>query len=107
MIEVHVHDSNADVIQRVDAIAGHVDHLVEELVQLKAALVDTDLLPWLSYRLAVILSRVDHAAAEIVIQQARRLEAESVPGQLPAFPELEPDVDGPPLDAEPFSSDAA
>lgn len=87
--DVHVHDANADVIRRVDAIAEHVDHLVEELVQLKAKLVDVELVPWLSYRLAVVLSRVDHAAAEIVIQQSRRLEAEALPGQLPAFPELE------------------
>lgn len=78
--EVHAHEPNADVIRRVDAIADHVEHLVEELVQLKSALVEVDLMPWLSYRLAVVLSRVDHAAAEIVIQQAARTEAEAIAG---------------------------
>jgi hypothetical protein len=98
---VHVHDPNADVITRVDAIATHVDHLVEELVALKSHLVEVELVPWLSYRLAVTLSRVDHAAAEIVIQQSARLEAEALAGQLPAFPELDAELELDP--AEPTS----
>lgn len=73
---------------RVDSIAGDVDRLVNAIVELRTKLEDSGaVMPdMLSYRLAVVLSRVDHAAAEIVLQQARRLEVE---GQLPAFPELE------------------
>lgn len=72
--------------QRVDGIASQVDELVESIVHLRGHLEESEALmpPMLAYRLAVVLSRVDHAAAEIVLQQARRQEAE---GQLVAFDE--------------------
>lgn len=79
--------------RRVDAIAGLVEGLVVEIVGIREELDASGVIlpPMLSYRLAVVLSRVDHAAAEIVLQQARRVEAE---GQLPAFDEeLEPLAD--------------
>src|SRR5262245_7047656 len=72
------------LLPRIDAIAGKVEALVEEIVSLREELeVSGTVLPhWQSYRLATVLARVDHAAAEIVIQQSARIEAE---GQLQAF----------------------
>lgn len=86
---------------RVDAIAAEVDSLVGSIVELRGVLEASGevMPPMLSYRLAVILARVDHAAAEVVIQQARRVEAE---GQLAAFEELAAEQDH--LEAEPFDS---
>lgn len=94
--------SGEELRRRVDAIAGDVEELVDAIVGLRSELEASGAImpPMFSYRLAVVLSRVDHAAAEIVLQQARRLEVE---GQLPAFPELEPEL----LAAEPFSGDPA
>lgn len=71
-------------LRRVDAIAADVDGLVTRIVELREELEAYGvILPdRLAYRLATVLSRVDHAAAEIVLQQARQLVAE---GQLEAF----------------------
>lgn len=72
--------------RRVDGIAGEVEALVQSIVGLREELESSGaVMPsMLSYRLAVVLSRVDHAAAEIVLQQAR---AQEVAGQLRAFDE--------------------
>jgi hypothetical protein len=74
----------AGTFARVDAIASKVEALVVEITDLRDALEEGEIvLPhMLAYRLATVLARVDHAAAEVVIQQARRTEAE---GQLAAF----------------------
>lgn len=79
--------SGEELLERVDHIATRVESLVAEIVELREALERSGELmpPMLSYRLNVVLSRMDHAAAEIVIQQSRRLEVE---GQLIAFDEL-------------------
>jgi len=78
-------DELAAYVLRIDAIAGQVEQLVNSIVNLREELEATGtVLPGMaSYRLASILSRVDHAAAEIVIQQSRRIEL--LDGQLKAF----------------------
>lgn len=92
--------SGEELRNRVDAIASDVEALVTRIVELREELEASEELmpPMLSYRLAVILSRVDHAAAEIVLQQARRAEVE---GQLPAFPELAGDPGAERVDSSP------
>jgi chromosome segregation and condensation protein ScpB len=78
----------APTLARIDAIAGKVEELVNQIVELRDHLEESGIvLPHMAgYRLATVLSRIDHAAAEIVMQQARRMEAD---GQVAAFPDLE------------------
>lgn len=77
------------MLRRIERIAELVEGLVVELTGFREELeAEAIVMPhWYSYRLATVLSRVDHAGAEIVISQGRRIEAN---GQLQL-----PDPDAP------------
>lgn len=76
----------AGVIAAISAIETRVDGLLESVDGLRELLEASGIvLPhYQAYRLAVSLSRVDHAAAQIVMHQAKVAEAD---GQLVAFVE--------------------
>jgi hypothetical protein len=80
----------------IEGLIGRAEAQVAEIVETIGEIREVlgahgiDLGHWQSYRLALILSRVDEAAGALIVDQARRAEAREqaeLPGQLPAFPE--------------------
>ena len=75
------------MLRRIERIGELVEAIVGELTTFREELEAEELVMphWYSYRLATVLSRVDHAGAEIVISQARQIEADE-----PAVPSPNP-----------------